>query len=268
MVVSTTTTNEDPALIAIVIAITVIWLACVVVCFLKGKPWSAILGVAAAVADAFGPPTINGLYLFNPLITIFSFLPIWGAIRLGRPDFYWGSWFYSKNWLKYMRAVRRYGKEEEYWQLVRQGPDGEEREKFLKAVLASGNKHLARSIGVVPNDKLPSLRTERVALQAAQEEQAKTGEVAQSNILMFLIDLPVRFIFALIGFTFMGWIGWAGIVLILLRVFGVIHWPWWLAALPLEYGVIYCLYMTIDGALYRAGLKKVGGYARFTQNIR
>ena len=32
----------------------------------------------------------------------------------------------------------------------------------------------------------------------------------------------------------------------------------------LEYGVIYCLYMTIDGALYRAGLKKVGDYARFT----
>jgi hypothetical protein len=35
--------------------------------------------------------------------------------------------------------------------------------------------------------------------------------------------------------------------------------------LPLEYGVIYCLYMTIDGALYRAGLKNVGRYARFTQ---
>jgi hypothetical protein len=112
--VSTTTTNEDPALIAVVIAIAVIWLTCVVVCVLKGKLWSAILGIAAAVADALGPPTINGLYLFNPLITIFSFLPIWGAIRLGRPDFYWGSWFYSKNWLKYMRAVRRYGKEEEY----------------------------------------------------------------------------------------------------------------------------------------------------------
>ena len=157
-----------PTQATILLAIAVIWLACVVVCFLKGKPWSAILGIGAAVADAFGPPTINGLYLFNPLITILSFLPIWGAIRLGRPDFYWGSWFYSKNWLKYMRAVRRYGKEEEYWQLVRQGPDGEEREKVLKAVLASGNKHLARSIGVMPNDKLPSLQAERAALQAAQ----------------------------------------------------------------------------------------------------
>jgi hypothetical protein len=83
---------------------------------------------------------------------------------------------------------------------------------------------------------------------------------------MLLIDLPLRFILALIAFTLRGWIGWSGIVLILLKVIGVIHWQWWVAALPLEYGVIYCLYMTIDGALYRAGFKKVGGYARFTQD--
>ena len=84
------------------------------------------------------------------------------------------------------------------------------------------------------------------------------------KLLMFLIDLPIRFIFALVGFTLGGWIGWLGIILVSLRFLGVIHWPWWLVALPLEYGVIYCLYMTIDGALYRAGLKKIGGYARFT----
>ena len=81
---------------------------------------------------------------------------------------------------------------------------------------------------------------------------------------MLLIDLPLRFILALIAFTFRGWIGWSGIVLVLLKVIGVIHWQWWVTALPLEYGVIYCLYMTIDGALYRAGLKQVGRYARFT----
>ena len=85
------------------------------------------------------------------------------------------------------------------------------------------------------------------------------------KLLRFLIDLPIRFIFALVGFTLGGWIGWLGIILVLLRFLGLIHWPWWLAALPLEYGVIYCVYMTIDGALYRAGLKDVGGYARFTQ---
>src|SRR5438477_4317914 len=90
-------------------------------------------------------------------------------------------------------------------------------------------------------------------------------DVSAMKLLMFIIDLPIRFIFALVGFTLGGWIGWLGIILVLLRFLGVIHWPWWLAALPLEYGVIYCLYMTIDGALYRAGLKKVGGYASFTQ---
>ena len=85
------------------------------------------------------------------------------------------------------------------------------------------------------------------------------------KLLIFLIDLPLRFLFALISFTFRGWIGWSGILLVLLKVIGVIHWPWWGAALPLEYGVIYCVYMTIDGALYRAGLKNVSRYARFTQ---
>ena len=82
---------------------------------------------------------------------------------------------------------------------------------------------------------------------------------------MLLIDLPLRSILALIAFTFRGWIGWSGIVLVLLKVIGVIHWQWWVVTLPLEYGVIYSLYMTIDGALYRAGVKNVGRYARFTQ---
>ena len=82
--------------------------------------------------------------------------------------------------------------------------------------------------------------------------------------LMFLVDLPFRFLYALIGFTFGGWIGLVGLILIALRFFHVINWPWWAAAIPLIYGVLYCLYMTIDGALYRAGLKGVGGYGRFT----
>jgi hypothetical protein len=85
------------------------------------------------------------------------------------------------------------------------------------------------------------------------------------KVLLFLLDLPFRFILALIGFVIGGWIGWLGVLLVVLRAFGVIYWSWWLTALPLEYGVIYCLYMTIDGALYRAGFKKAGRYARFTQ---
>jgi hypothetical protein len=84
--------------------------------------------------------------------------------------------------------------------------------------------------------------------------------------MKFIIELPFRFVAALIGFTFFGWIGWIGLVLIMLKVFGVIGWPWWVAALPLEYGALYSLYMTVDGALYRARLKKIGGYARFTSS--
>jgi hypothetical protein len=82
--------------------------------------------------------------------------------------------------------------------------------------------------------------------------------------LLFIIELPFRFIVVLISFTFRGWIGWLGLILIGLKCFHVISWPWWVAALPLGYGVLYCLYMTIDGALYRAGLKDIGGYARYT----
>ena len=98
----------------------------------------------------------------------------------------------------------------------------------------------------------------------ARHHSARMLDVSTMKILMFFIDLPIRFIIALVRFTLGGLIGWLGIVLVSLRFVGVVHWPWWLASLPLEYGVIYCLYMTIDGALYRAGLKRMGGYARST----
>ena len=77
-------------------------------------------------------------------------------------------------------------------------------------------------------------------------------------------NLIKTFVLALIKFTFTGGIGWLGIIFILLRIFGIIHWAWWIIGLPLEYGVIYCLYMTIDGAKYQTGLKVAGAYANFT----
>jgi hypothetical protein len=72
------------------------------------------------------------------------------------------------------------------------------------------------------------------------------------------------FVSALIKFTIRGGIGWLGMIFIILKAVGVIHWSWWIAALPLEYGFFYCLYMTIDGVKYRAGLKDAGAYALFT----
>ena len=83
------------------------------------------------------------------------------------------------------------------------------------------------------------------------------------KILIFIVELPIRFIIALLRFTLGGWIGWLGMLLVSLKLLGVIHWPWWLASLPLEYGVIYCLYMTIDGALYRGRAKKDGWLCLF-----
>ena len=81
------------------------------------------------------------------------------------------------------------------------------------------------------------------------------------------LNLIWTFISALIMFTIRGWIGWLGIILVILNTIGAIHWSWWLAALPLEYGFLYCLYMTIDGARYRAGLKDAGVYSRVTSNL-
>ena len=84
------------------------------------------------------------------------------------------------------------------------------------------------------------------------------------KLTLIIIDLPIRFILALITCIFTGWIGWLGIVLVALKYFGVAIGPWWAFALPFEYLTLYCLYMVIDGLLYRAGLKDIGRYARFT----
>jgi len=79
--------------------------------------------------------------------------------------------------------------------------------------------------------------------------------------------LFMTFFFALIKFTFAGVIGWIGLIFILLKIFGVINWAWWVIALPLEYGTIYCLYMTFDGVQYQLGLKDAGAYARQTSGL-
>lgn len=154
------------------------------------------------------------------------------AIRLAHPESYYANWFYRRNLHKYWRAVERFGLIPEH------------------SAMIPGNTEVSREFHSFLRRK-------------ATSKQRLSG--LKSNV-MFLIDLPCRFLFALISFTFLGWIGWLGMLLVLLKVIGVIHWPWWVAALPLEYGVIYSVYMTIDGELYRAGLKDVGRYARFTQS--
>ena len=85
--------------------------------------------------------------------------------------------------------------------------------------------------------------------------------------LLFIIKLIATFLFALIRFTFKGYIGWIGLILILLKILSIINWSWWIILLPLEYGTIYCLYMTIDGFLFQLGLKDAGTYALNTSGL-
>jgi hypothetical protein len=106
-------TQIDP----IAIASSLVWLACAIVCILKGKLGMAIIGFIAAIAIAVWTlPPIGGYYILNVLYPI-SFIPIWGAIRLAHPESYWAYWFYRKNPRKYMRAVLRFGMVNEYLEL-------------------------------------------------------------------------------------------------------------------------------------------------------
>jgi len=81
------------------------------------------------------------------------------------------------------------------------------------------------------------------------------------------ISLIKTFLFSLLKFTLAGGIGWLGIIFILLKIFNIINWSWFIIGIPLEYGVVYCLYMTIDGAKYRAGLKSAGKHALYTSGL-
>jgi hypothetical protein len=91
------------------VGVGLIWLACLVITILKGKIWSAIIGVVSAVAIALGW-TVGGWYIFNP----FVYVPVFAAIRLARPDSWWSNRYYSKNPSKFVRAVIRFGLVKEY----------------------------------------------------------------------------------------------------------------------------------------------------------
>ena len=103
------------------IGVGLIWLACLVITILKGKIWSAIIGVVSAVAIALGW-TVGGWYIFNP----FVYVPIFAAIRLARPHSWWSNHYYSKNPSKFVRAVIRFGLVKQYIENRRQALTPEE----------------------------------------------------------------------------------------------------------------------------------------------
>ena len=76
---------------------------CVVISMLKGKIWTAMIGIIGAAAMTMGW-TIGIWNLLNPFIWI----SVIAAMRLGRPDSLWAYWFYSSRPQKYARAVSKY----------------------------------------------------------------------------------------------------------------------------------------------------------------
>jgi hypothetical protein len=132
------------------IAIWLVWLLCLVVCFLKAKYGMAIVGLVAAVAQEVGLPPIGGYYIFN-LIYPLWLLPFFGAMRLAHPKSYYANWFYRRNLHKYWRAVERFGLIEEYATMI--AGDSElstEFELFLKRKLT-------------PEQRLSGLKTTEAA---------------------------------------------------------------------------------------------------------
>jgi hypothetical protein len=117
------------------IAISLVWLVCLVVCFIKSKYGMAIVGLVAAVAQQVGLPPIGGYYILN-LIYPLWLMPFLGAIRLAHPKSYYANWFYRRNLHKYWRAVERFGLIEEYATMIAGDHElSTEFEAFLKRKL-------------------------------------------------------------------------------------------------------------------------------------
>src|SRR6266849_1901705 len=106
--------NAQPV---IAVTIALIWLVCLVVCFLKANYAMAIVGLVAAVAQQVGLPPIGGCYILN-LIYPLWLLPFFGVMRLAHPQSYHANWFYRRNLHKYWRAVERFGSIAEYGAMI------------------------------------------------------------------------------------------------------------------------------------------------------
>jgi hypothetical protein len=154
----------DPLLIAISLA----WLACIIICVLKGKYGAAIIGVAAAAAQYLGLPPIGGFYILNVIYPL-AFVPFWGALRLAHPESYYAFWFYRRNLHKYWRAVERFGCVEEYATMIAGDIEvSSEFELFLRRKLT-------------PEQRLSGLKTTEAAEVAKLTRMGMDAYVAEKT---------------------------------------------------------------------------------------
>ena len=59
---------KEPRFVLVQTGIPLVWLGCVIVCFLKGKSGSAVIGIVAGVAQEIGLPPIGGYYIFDHIL--------------------------------------------------------------------------------------------------------------------------------------------------------------------------------------------------------
>jgi hypothetical protein len=89
----TTMSEHDHQIqLAITATVTLIWLVCIIVCFLKWKTWTAIFGVIGLIVGNL-PATGTYLhYLVMGPATSVALVVV--AIRLAKPVSWWAKWFY------------------------------------------------------------------------------------------------------------------------------------------------------------------------------
>jgi hypothetical protein len=170
---------NEPRFILIQTGIPLVWLACVITCFLKGKPGSAIVGIGAGVAQEIGLPPIGGIYILNLLYPLWL-LPIFGAIRLARPDSYYANWFYRHNLHKYWRAVERFGMIAEYAAMIAGNIEvSREFESFLRRKLTPKQ----RLRGLKTTEAAEAAKLTRMGMDAYMaEKQAELDPIIDAHI--------------------------------------------------------------------------------------
>lgn len=84
--------EHDTTQLAISAAVMLIWLVCVVICFLKWKIWTAIVGIVAPILSNI---PIGGMYWHHIITEPFTYVALpAAAIRLAKPVSWWAKWFY------------------------------------------------------------------------------------------------------------------------------------------------------------------------------
>jgi hypothetical protein len=88
----TTMSAHDQIQLAITATVTLIWLVCIIVCFLKWKTWTAIFGIIGLIVGNLPTTGTHLRYLVMGPATTIALLVV--AIRLAKPVSWWAKWFY------------------------------------------------------------------------------------------------------------------------------------------------------------------------------